>query len=161
MSEILLDISDPKIPGDSTIKGFEGQTNILSLSFGSTAAAEFNSSSSGGTFGGSNVQEILITKYVDASTPKLFALCANGGHIKKCKITMLRSGRMGFTPYLIYELDDTLITSMDISASDERPIESISLNFTKININYIQLDEAGNRKDNVPATFDLKTNVRS
>lgn len=159
MSEILLDISDPKIPGDSTIKGFEGQTNVLSLSFGSTAAAEFNSSSSGGTFGGSNVQEILLTKYVDASTPKLFALCANGGHIKRCKITMLRSGKAGFVPYLIYELEDTLVTSMDISASDERPVENLSLSFTKISINYVQLDESGQRKDNVQAVYDLKTSV--
>lgn len=159
MSEIVLDISDPKIPGDSTIKGFEGQTNILSLSFGATAAAEFNSSSSGGTFGGSNVQEIQLTKYVDASTPKLFALCANGGHIKRCKITMLRSGKSGFVPYLTYELEDTLVTSMDISASDEKPMESISLNFTKITINYVQLDASGQRKDNVPATFDLSTVV--
>ena len=63
------------------------------------------------------------------SSAKLALFCTKGTHIKKAVLHVRKSGG----DYMKIELENVLITSYQTSASSSgRPMESLSLNFTKI-----------------------------
>jgi type VI secretion system secreted protein Hcp len=90
------------------------------------------------------VNEIPITKHQDCSTSSLFR-ASLWGEGKKVKIDFVKTDQTKFEPYLQLELENTLISSFVSSGhggdGHERPIESLSLNFTKIMINTIHMDD--------------------
>lgn len=110
------------------------------LTFGDLLAVSFatgggtSSSGSGGGAGKVKFHDISITKYVDKSSAKLALFCANGKHIPKATITLRKAGKT----YLTYTLTDVLISSYQTGgfAQDKQPTETLSLNFTKIEIQY-------------------------
>jgi type VI secretion system secreted protein Hcp len=106
---------------------------IYSWSFGASQAGA--SHATGGGAGKSSVHEIQITKSVDKASPKLFQACATGQHFKKVTLSLRKAGG---TPYLTLTLTDVLISSYQQSNGGDRPAESISLNFTKIEYKYSQ-----------------------
>jgi type VI secretion system secreted protein Hcp len=80
-----------------------------------------------------SVSEIVITKKTDASSSGLFRESLNGTG-KKVIIDFVKEGEI--EPYLSLTLEDTLISSYNVSGSGggnkSAPMESLSLNFTKI-----------------------------
>jgi hypothetical protein len=109
-----------------TLKLSTGQTfHIFSFDFAPKAA------SSGAGAGKVNFNEFTITKEVDKASPKLRQFCANGKHIPQGTITLRKAGGGG-KDYLVIKFDTVIISSYQISASNENPTESLSLNFTKI-----------------------------
>jgi type VI secretion system secreted protein Hcp len=64
-----------------------------------------------------------ITKEVDQASPKLFELCASGKHISEVDVDM------GSTHY---KLQDVVISSATKSSSGGRPMETLTFNYTKI-----------------------------
>jgi hypothetical protein len=101
----------------------------LNLVQGGTAA-----SGGGGGAGKAAIHDITITKTVDKSSPTLFKFCANGKHIPKVSISLRKAGRT----YLTYKLTDVVISSYQTggSGNTSQPTESLSLNFTKIEVTY-------------------------
>ena len=92
----------------------------------------------GGGAGKVSVHDLSITKEVDKASPKLSLACATGTHFKKVTITLRKAGKT----YLTYNLTDVLISSVQVSGSgggQAVPLESISLNFTKIALQYSQV----------------------
>jgi len=73
----------------------------------------------------------IVRPKTATSSPKLAAACAKGQHFKKAILHVRKSGGDG--TYMKYELENVLISSYSVSgASSSRPMESLSLNFTKI-----------------------------
>jgi len=71
---------------------------------------------------------ITVTKTYDKASPKLARLCASGQHIASARLMRCEDGACRS-----YELKDALITSITLSnPGGDRPTESLSLNFTKI-----------------------------
>jgi type VI secretion system secreted protein Hcp len=158
MGDIVMDIQDPKIEGDCTIKGHEKKIIIESLTWGGSAAVATTSQGSGQTFGGSDLHELQLTKEVNLSSPKLFNHCAQGLEIRKIEIQVLASGTQINKPILTYKLEGVLVTNLSAGGGSSGPLnESISLAVRKVEMVYHQLDENGNFIDNWPASFDLKT----
>jgi hypothetical protein len=91
-------------------------------------------SGSGGGAGKVSTHDISITKSVDKASPTLFKYCANGKHIPKASIELRKAGKT----YLRYTLTNAVISSYQTggSAHAGEPTESLSLNFTKIEIQY-------------------------
>ena len=75
--------------------------------------------------------EIVITRTQDDSTPKLFAETLSG---KPMVVTIdfvrMQDGKEEV--YLSITLQDVLISSYQLSGSGDHPMESLSLNFTKV-----------------------------
>jgi type VI secretion system Hcp family effector len=158
MGDIVMDIQDPKIEGDCTIKGHEKKIIIESMSWGGSAAVATTSQGSGQTFGGSELHELTLTKDVNKASPKLFNHCAQGIEIQKIEIQVLASGTQINKPILTYKLEGVLVTNLSASGGGNGPLsESVSLACRKVEMVYHQLDETGKFIDNWPATFDLKT----
>lgn len=158
MGDIVMDIKDPKIEGDCTIKGHEKKIIVESMSWGADAAVATTSQGSGQTFGGSEVHEIQLTKSVNFSSPKLFNHCAQGLEIRDIEIQVLASGTQINKPILTYKLSGVLVTRLSCGGGGNGPLsENVSLACRKVEMIYHQLDEKGQFIDNYPATYDMTT----
>jgi type VI secretion system secreted protein Hcp len=113
-------------------RGAPSTIELDSWSFGASQGSSASRGSGGGA-GKVSVHDIQITKTVDKSSPLLFKACASGKHFPKVTLTVRKAGK----PYLMLTLSGVLISSYQQSnGGSERPAESLSLNFTKIEYQY-------------------------
>src|SRR5262245_63342138 len=98
-----------------------------------------------------SVNEITITKYQDIASTGLFR-ASLWGEGKKVKIDFCKTDKDKFEPYLQLELENTMVNSFSSSGhggdGHARPMESLSLNFTKITYNTVHMD--GQNKTSKP-----------
>ena len=127
------------VDGESKDKTHGKEIDVLSLSW-STA---MQSSRAGGA-GKVSAEELAITKYIDKATPKLFEALASGQHVAEAKIVVRNAGGNP-VEYLKYTLKDIMVSSYSTSGSsgEDRPTESISFNYGKIEVEYTELNADG------------------
>ena len=91
------------------------------------------------------VSEIVVTKNLDCASTTLFKLSL-WGEGKKTTIDFCKTDKDQFEKYLSVELENTLISSYSVSGtggdSNERPMEALALNFTKITYSTTAMDPA-------------------
>lgn len=103
-----------------------------------------------------NVSEIVVTKVQDLSSPYLFAE-ATLGKPEKVEIHFLRTFVDRAQPYLKLQLDNTLLSGYSQSSGGDRPAESLSLNFTKITLEFISYDAQGGTPTSKTVSYDIAT----
>jgi type VI secretion system secreted protein Hcp len=142
------------IPGPSTSK--PNAIDIMSFSFGASNTAVLGAGSSGGEAraGRADFQNISIMKVLDKTSPLLFDSCVNGTFLKKVEILYDKPVGNKPTDYFTILLDDALITSVQLSGSNENPMESISFAFSKVKVSY-NPEEDGAMKGFIDKGFDV------
>lgn len=135
----------PDIPGDTTQGNHKKWIEVQSCQFGvgrgvstRTGSAQDREASE------PNVSEIVVTKLLDQASVKLFQAATQNQEGKKVEIHFCSTAQAGQN-YLEIELSETIVSSWNISSGGDRPMESVSLNGTKVNVKYQALDQ----KDNV------------
>ena len=126
-------VLDKSFKGEVKAKGYEGWIELESAQIGTsrhiTSPTGRGSNREGST---PSIQEIVVTKYHDSASTALFREALNG-HGKLIVIAFVKGDE---SVYLRIVLQDTLISSYSMSghggASHDRPMESLSLNFTKV-----------------------------
>ncbi len=103
-----------------------------------------------------SVSEVVVTKVMDSASPKLFTESAAGKDGKKVEIHFVSTGDPGLT-YAQYTLEDTLISGYSVSSGGERPQESISLNFTKVEFKMTPHDDKNAPGTPITVSYDLAT----
>jgi len=143
------------LEGDVTAAGHEGWIECLSMDTGvgrgirtSTGSSQERESAA------PSLSDVTIVKAMDKCTPLLFSeACVGKG--KMVKIDLVQTGEQLDT-YMGYELTDALISGYSVSASGgEKPAETVSFNFTKIEMKYIPFDQKNNPLGPVPAGYDV------
>ena len=87
-----------------------------------------------------SVAEITVTKTMDGASPLLLKE-ALGGKGATVKIDLTRTSDKGsHVAYQKYILSNCMVSGYSISSGGERPSESLSLNFTKVDSEYIKID---------------------
>ena len=128
------------IKGESTKDWkHKDEIDVMSFSWGCSNAG----ARQGGT---AKPTECVVTKQIDKSSPQLMLACATGQPIPSVTFTVSRSdGTGGTTDYYVVTLSDVLISSFQSSATSggDRPTESVSFNFTKIEMSYVPADSSG------------------
>ena len=158
MDAILLDI--PDIKGESTLKGFEDKIEVLSFSHGVAMQVTGNPSNSERTSGRPNHQDVTVSTYVDLSSCPLVAACTAGTILKTIIITVGRNDAGTILPYLVYTMDNTIVSSTSLSSGGgDRPVETITFNYTKIKWDFTQQKPDTGKKGNNGAIWDLATNT--
>jgi type VI secretion system secreted protein Hcp len=96
---------------------------------------------------------------VNKASPKLLLSCANGAHIKSALLTCRKAGKEQ-QEYLKIKFSDLLVSSFQTGGSqgDVVPVDSISINFSKIEYEYYPQDEKGGLGSKIPVHWDLKLN---
>jgi type VI secretion system secreted protein Hcp len=102
------------------------------------------------------ISEIVLTKISDSSSTKLFQEAVTGTSGKRATIHLVTTGSPGET-YIEYVLTNTLVANYSIDSNGDRPLETIKLNFTKLEVKYIPYDDNNKPQSPMIASYDLAT----
>jgi type VI secretion system secreted protein Hcp len=96
----------------------------------------------------------------NTASPGLFLFCANGKHLKEAALTCRKAGGTQ-QDFLKVTMSDVLISSYQTGGSQggEVPMDQISLNYSKIEIENLAQDEKGITKSAGKKFWDLKSNT--
>lgn len=149
------------IEGEAKDEEFEKTIDILAWSWGLSQSGSFHTGGGGGA-GKCNVQDISITKYVDRSSANLMQFCASGKHFEKGRLIVRKAG--GETPlkFLEIRMKNILVSSVSTGGSggEDRLTENVTLNFAKVELDYIPQKEDGTGDGKVPFTWDIERNTK-
>jgi type VI secretion system secreted protein Hcp len=99
------------------------------------------------------LEDILVTKELDKSSPKLAEAVCKGKVFPKVEIHLTASYTdAGRVTYYAYELKNVQVVNYSIGGSgqsDSVHAEQMSLNFEEIKVTYTETDAAGKKKGNV------------
>ena len=99
---------------------------------------------------------------VSKASPKLFLACATGQHIKKAVLVCRKAGK-DQQEFLKTTFTDILVSSFQTGGSghsDVLPMEQLSLNFAKIEIEYKEQKPDGSLGGAIKAGYDVKANKK-
>lgn len=102
------------------------------------------------------VSEVTLTKVSDSSSTKLFQEACTGRQGREATIHMVTTGSPGEV-YIEYKLHNALVASYTVSSTGDRPVEQVTLNFTKMEVKYTPYDENNTPKSPMIASYDLST----
>jgi type VI secretion system secreted protein Hcp len=155
---IILNIAS--IPGQSQQTNFVGQIECLSYSHGVSIQVTGDTTNSERTSGRPNHQDFHLTKYVDKATPLLNQNCCMGQNLGAVTITVGRNDSGAFLPLLVYTLQNTVISSVSVGGGGgDKPVETLSLNYSAIQWQYTVQKEAGQQEGQVPGAWNVATNT--
>ena len=139
-SSYFLQLED--INGEATDQNHKDWINLLSFN---QAISKQNPSQTGAARRRANVVlgDIVCVKELDKSSTKIQESLAKGKVIPKAFLE-LKSGRNAV--YLRYELTNVMVSSYNINASGDVPMEEFALNFEQIKVVYTQFDHNGRKK---------------
>jgi type VI secretion system secreted protein Hcp len=149
LASILLVLGTSFVPQALAEKGVEIRVIIPgvtdSMADGAIVADSFQwgvapAPSTAGRSGGVSVHDFMIKKMVDAASPSFFLTCVSGAHYPKVTIEMRKAGGSSGEVFLQFTLTNVLVTSLSLGGSrgTGEPQEMMSLNFSKIDVQYQQ-----------------------
>ncbi len=145
------------IDGESTDVAHKDWIEVLSYSMG---MADPEAGATGTTRRRGNVvlEDIVVVKELDKSSPKLMEKCAKGEVIPSLVLEVCRAGEGGPFTYYKYELENVMVTSFYSSGSTEEglPVETITLNYEEITVTYTETDKTGKSKGNVEFNWKVE-----
>ena len=143
------------VKGDVTTAEYKGWIELNSFQFGVSRAVSSGAGGATRESSAPSISEIVVSKYLDASSPKLYQDSLAGAFDTKVTIKMTSTTKNKVETFLTYELTDCGVSSYSQSSGGDAPVESLSLNFTKIMMTPTPLDKSGQVKKGDVVTYDL------
>lgn len=149
------------VNGSSTAQSHEQWITLESIQWGGgRAIASPTGSSKNREASMVSISEVVVTKQQDNASPQLVTKAFIGTDGEEVKIHLTTTSNEGVNTILELVLTDTLISGFSVSSGGDRPSESISLNFTKIQSTfYNQAVEGTEAGTAFPVTYNLATAV--
>jgi len=149
------------LKGESRDKTHAGAIDILAWSWGMSNSGTAHMGGGAGA-GKVNVQDISVTKYVDASSAALMLACATGQHLDTADLIVRKAGT---TPveYIKINMTECMITAVSTGGSggEDRLTENVTINFAKVKFEYTEQDPQGKAKTpSKTMTYDIAQNVK-
>ena len=133
------------IPGESTDDKHKNEIQLESWSWGASQSTQGSTSRAGKGC----AQEFHFTKLVDKASP-LLAFNAMSGMVIPNAILIGRKAGERPVEYLTYELKNVMVTSYSIAGSSSSlPMDSFSLNFANLTVEYKSQKPDGSVGDGV------------
>jgi type VI secretion system secreted protein Hcp len=150
-----------KVNGESKGKDHTDEIDVLSWSWGLSQSGTTHLGSGGGS-GKVNVQDLSITKYVDAASCDLIKCCCNGDHLATGKLTVRKAGTNPLE-YITIDFTELLVAAYSTGGigSDDRMTENVTLNFRKFEIKYKKQKDDGSGEDKGDTTWDIPLGAES
>jgi type VI secretion system secreted protein Hcp len=145
------------IPGESLDDKHKDEIEVLSWSWGETN--EPPATSGGGAGSGKVAMTGLhVSAHLSRASPQLLLACASGKHIKSAILSGRKAGKAQ-AEFLTFSLSDVLVSGYQTGGSAvEAPLDSISLNFSKIEVSYKQSQPDGSFGKAIRVGWDVKAN---
>ena len=149
------------VEGESTDKKHKNEIDISAWTWGETQSGS-HAYGGGGGAGKVSMNDFSFSMTVNKASPKLLLACATGEHIKGAQLTCRKAGKEQ-QEYLIIKFTDLLVSSFQTGGShgDVVPIDSIALNFSKIEYEYYPQKPDGGLDTKVAVAYSLKENSAS
>ena len=149
------------IEGESTDAQHKGELDVESFSWGETQSGSFGAGGGGGA-GKVSMQDVHVVTRMSKASPKLFLACASGQHLKSAVLTGRRGGKEQ-AEFLKWTLNDVVVTSYQTAGGTDDgvvPMDSVSLGFSRLEVEYQQRRADGSAAGPVKAGWDLKGNQK-
>jgi type VI secretion system secreted protein Hcp len=146
------------------IDGLEGPStsnpkhiDILSFSWGVSQTAVYGAGASGkeAKAGRADFSNLTIMKVLDKTSPLLHDHCATGNILKEVYILYSKPVGDKQQPYFRIYLKDALITSCQLSGSNENPSESVSFAYQGVEYAYAPEKDDGSLDAAIRKGYDL------
>lgn len=124
------------IEGEATDSSHGKEIDVLAWSWGMSQSGTTHVGGGGGS-GKVNVQDLSITKYVDASTHALMKACCDGTHYPEAKLTVRKAGKTALE-YIKLTMKEVIVTAVSTGGSggEDRLTENVTLNFAEFKVEY-------------------------
>jgi type VI secretion system secreted protein Hcp len=147
------------IEGESSDDKHQGSIDLASWNWGATQKGT-HADGGGGGAGKVSMNDFQFTMKASKATPKLILACASGEHFKKAVLTCRKAGKGG-QEYLKFTFEDLLVSAYHTGGnggSDVVPLDHVSINFAKLQVEYRPQNADGSVGAKVMAGWDLKAN---
>jgi type VI secretion system secreted protein Hcp len=149
------------IQGESKDSKHADEIDLISWSWGESQTGTMSAGGGGGA-GKVAMQDFHFVMKVNKATPVLILKCASGEHITKATLTCRKAGTEQ-QEFLKYFFHDFIVSSYQTGGSsqgDEIPTEQVSLNYSKMEIEYKEQKADGTLSGPIKAGWDLKKNAK-
>ena len=147
------------IEGESTDAKHAGWLDVDSWSWGENQPLQ-PATGSGAGAGKVHFQDFQFTSRVSKASPKLFLACASGQHHKEARLVGRKAGK-DLQEFLTWTFSDVLVSSYQTGGTEQAlPMDSVSLNFSKVSVAYKAQKADGSLDTAVTAGWDIKTNKK-
>jgi type VI secretion system secreted protein Hcp len=141
------------IKGESTDAKHKDEVDVESWSWGETHPGPAHP---GGSSGKVSMQDFQFVMRLNTASTSLMEACATGQHIKNATLTGRKAGK-DQQEYLTFKLTDVLVSSYQTGGSEaDLPIDQVSLNFAKIQVEYRPQKPDGTLDAPLKFGWDLK-----
>lgn len=144
--------------GESEDEDHKGWIDVLSWSWGISQSANTHMGG-GGSQALSSHQDLSFVKWCDKSTPGIMHSCSSGKHISKAEMICTKSsGDNKALTYLTIKMHDVIVSSISTggSGAEDALTENVSLNFAKVEFEYIVQTKEGAAGAKPKMTWDIK-----
>jgi type VI secretion system secreted protein Hcp len=117
----------PSIPGEATDIAHANQIDVLSWAWGVNNPGCPGGAASGGTV---TLNALNVKKGIDKASPLLMLAAAQGTNLGTVTLGVRKAGAT--FDYLSFQLSNVVISRHSISSGGDRPTESLSINYTKV-----------------------------
>ena len=146
------------LEGEAQDSKHKKEIDVLHWSWGMSNSGSAHNGSGAGA-GKVHVHDLTFSKWVDKATPKLALACCSGKHFKDATLVIRKAGDKP-VEYLKIKMDTVLISSISTGASggEDRLTENITLNFSKVSMDYVPQDDKGAGGTAIPMAWDISSN---
>jgi type VI secretion system secreted protein Hcp len=144
------------IKGESADAKHKDEIDIESWSWGESLAAPAGAGGGRGA-GKVSMHDFQFMMGLNKASLGLMRACASGEHIKEATFSGRKAGK-GQQEYLTFKFYDVLVSSYQVAGADDVPMDQVSLNFAKIEVEYKQQKPDGSLLPAVAFKYDLKAN---
>ncbi len=148
------------IAGEVKFAGFEDQIGLLNVDL-EINLPMIQGRARGVTNGESVHTGVKITKYGDIASPLLMGHCSAGTTIGDVTITFLRNFEGEMKLYRTITLSEVWVSRYAVAGSDQEtddmPLEEVTLDYSRIEDEFVQQTSDGAAGGSVSAIWDLKT----
>ena len=146
------------IPGESLIDNHVNEIDLLTWNWGMTQFGTMRVGGGGGK-GKAQVQDLVVTKYVDKASPGLMLACLKGDHIPEAILFVIKAG---YSPleYIKITMSDVMVTSVTPGGNQDIGLttENVALTFAKVTFSYTPQKADGSPDAAVEFTWNIEAN---
>jgi type VI secretion system secreted protein Hcp len=148
------------VPGESADDKHKGEIEVLSFSWGVSNPGPAGPGG-GAAAGRASFQDFHFVARTSKASPKLFLACASGQHVPSALFTARRAGKPSIE-FLKIKLREVLVSSFQVGGSepDQEPLDQVSLNFGKVEMEYRPIGLSGKLEAPIVAGWDVKKNKK-
>jgi type VI secretion system secreted protein Hcp len=154
-------LSIPGIVGEATLKGFEGQIELLTWAWGVDATFSPGSGGGGGS-GKATPRDVIALAESGIQSPPLLLDTNTGRHLQSALISCVRKAKKPFT-FMTLKFDEVLVTSYAVTPdpTNGHPLDLMHLVFARVTHTVTPQNPDGSAGTPVSTTFDYERNVGS